>query len=257
MRAITLCYHDILCDGDARRSGFQSPGAETYKLPLATFRSHLRAIERGGRSEAYAVRLTFDDGGSGAMCAAEALEQAGLRGHFFISTGLIGKAGFLGAPQIAELSARGHTVGAHGVTHVGKMNRMADEHLLREWTESVRALAEIINAPVVTASVPSGFYSRRVARAAAAAGLRQLFTQVPTTRRAEVYGCEVLGRFTIRAWTPPSRVSALTRGALRPRIAAALSWRTRQLVKMVAGSAYGELRRAVLQRRSSTISVRS
>src|SRR5579884_960892 len=241
MLMITLCYHDVLPE-HGPGSGFNTTGADTYKISLDLFRGHLRAaLRHQGQSDV--PRFTFDDGGIGAMCAADALEEAGVRGWFFIPTALIGKAGFLCARQIAELSARGHIVGSHGTTHCGRMNRMPDDVLRCEWEESVQVLADITGSAVDTGSVPSGFYARRVAEAAAAAGIRQLYTLRPTRRVLEECGCEILGRFTVRAWTPPSRVAAIARGAQLTHLSEAVSWRIRQLVKTLAGSAYGDLRR--------------
>ena len=255
MRSLALCYHDIV-HGDPGASGFTTPGASTYKVPLERFREHLRALQDSRATTPFRLVLTFDDGGSGAMWAADALENAGQKGLFFITTGLLGTDGFLEARQVGELHRRGHGIGSHGATHRGRMNRMPEEELIREWTDSVRELSELTSAAVRTASVPSGFYARRVARAAAAAGIAELFTQQPTTRVLRRFGCDVLGRFTVRSWTPASRVAALARGDLRPRFEDAVSWRLRQITKLLTRGLYGDLRRVFLARRSWEASVR-
>ena len=250
-RLLALGYHDVVPAGTEEESGFRGADAATYKVPLEHFQQHLDALGKCGAGRGFNLLLTFDDGGSGACHAAAALEQAGCRGYFFITTGLIGTPGFLTAAQIAQLHARGHMIGSHGVTHRGKMSRMPEAALHSEWSESVEMLSSIIGAPVVTASVPSGFYATRVARAAAAAGIRRLFTQQPTTRPEQVFGCEVIGRFTIRTWTSAERVRALASGCLRPRLEEALFWRVRQFAKTAGGAAYGDLRRAFFERHSS------
>ena len=255
MRSLALCYHDIVHD-DPAVSGFTTPGAATYKMPLQRFREHLRALEDSRGTTPFRILLTFDDGGSGAMWAADALEEAGQKGLFFITTGLLGTDGFLEARQVQELHRRGHGIGSHGATHRGRMNRMPESDLLREWSDSARMLAQLTGAPVRTASVPSGFYARRVARAASAAGITELFTQQPTTRVLRRFGCDVLGRFTVRSWTPASRVAALARGNLRPRFEDALSWRLRQITKTLTRGFYSDLRRVFLARRSWEASVR-
>jgi peptidoglycan/xylan/chitin deacetylase (PgdA/CDA1 family) len=247
---LALCYHDIVPEGGAEESGFRGPDAATYKLSLASFSEHLRALGACPEKNRFRILLTFDDGGSGARHAADALERAGYRGYFFITTDLIGTPGFLNASQIADLHARGHIIGSHGASHRGRMNRMPEGVLLREWCDSVRVLSSIAGSAILTASVPSGFYSPRVARAAAAAGIRQLFTQRPTTRTVDTFGCEVMGRFTLRSWTPAPRVQALAAGHLRPRLEDVLSWRLRELAKTVGGSAYTGLRRAFFERHS-------
>jgi peptidoglycan/xylan/chitin deacetylase (PgdA/CDA1 family) len=251
VRLLALCYHDVVPEGSAEESGFRGSDSATYKISIARFSDHL--CELGARREKHrcCILLTFDDGGSGAFNAADALDRAGYRGYFFITTGLIGMPGFLSAAQIAELHLRGHVIGSHGTTHRGRMSRMPEEVLVREWSESVQILSSIIGEPILTASVPSGFYAPRVARAAAAAGIRQLFTQKPTTQPVQVFGCEVLGRFTVRCWTPASRVRALASGCLRPRLEDALSWRFREMAKTLGGSAYSDFRRAFFERHSS------
>jgi peptidoglycan/xylan/chitin deacetylase (PgdA/CDA1 family) len=255
MRSLALCYHDIV-HADPRVSGFTTPGAATYKLPLDRFQEHLRALESCRETMPFRLLITFDDGGCGAMWAADALEAAGHHGVFFITTGFLGATGFLQARQVSELHARGHVIGSHGATHRGRMNRMPEPLLAREWNDSVQALAALTGAPVQMASVPSGFYARRVAKVAAAAGIRQLFTQQPTTRIVHRCGCDVLGRFTVRSWTPASRVAALARGDLRPRFEQAFFWRLRQITKSLTGGMYGDLRRVFLARRSWEASAR-
>ncbi|KPK79394.1 MAG: hypothetical protein AMS25_12820 [Gemmatimonas sp. SM23_52] len=44
---------------------------------------------------------------------------------------------------------------------------------------SAKILAEIIGEPITTASVPSGWYSPKIAEAAAAAGIKVSFTSEP------------------------------------------------------------------------------
>ena len=41
------------------------------------------------------VLLTFDDGGKSAVRIADLLEEQGWRGHFFITTAMIGEPGFV------------------------------------------------------------------------------------------------------------------------------------------------------------------
>lgn len=247
MRYLVLCYHDVAPKGVP--SGFQSPDAETYKMSVDRFQEHLQAIA-GRRSESpFQVLLTFDDGGVGACYTADALEGVGCRGYFFITSNLIGRPGFLNPAQIADLHRRGHVIGSHGATHRGRMSRMPAETLAAEWSQSVAALSGIAGAPIRTGSVPSGFYAPRVAQAAASEGLRQIFTQEPTTQAKEAHGCEVVGRFTMRSWTPSSRVAALVRGDFFPRLEDATLWRLRNVAKSAGGSFYTELRRAYYHHR--------
>lgn len=250
-RLLALAYHDTIGEGPSGLSGFQDPDAFTYKIALTRFREHLDALESSKATTPFQVLLTFDDGGCSALLAADLMEQVGRRGFFFIPTAMIDTPYFMTPAQIAELHQRGHIIGSHGVTHRGRMSRMKPDILAREWSESVRTLSDITGSPILTASVPSGFYAPRVAEVAAEAGIRQIFTQQPTTRPAQAHGCEVLGRFTLRSWTSAEHVLALAQGTIRPRFTEALWWRIRKLGKALPGNTYREIRRIYFDRRSS------
>jgi saccharopine dehydrogenase-like NADP-dependent oxidoreductase len=60
------------------------------------------------------------------------------------------------------------------------MSKLSWAELLREWKESCAKLSDILQEPVVTASVADGYYSRKVGKAAAAAGIQVLFTSEPS-----------------------------------------------------------------------------
>src|SRR5439155_279734 len=135
------------------------------------------------------VLLTFDDGGASAYgCVADLLEGAGWRGHFFITTDYLGTPGFVGGAQIRELAGRGHVIGTHSCSHPTRMARCSWDRLIGEWSRSAQALAEVLGEPVRVGSVPGGAFARRVAAAAAAAGLTALFTSEPTVRCRVVDG---------------------------------------------------------------------
>ena len=248
MRSLALCYHDVAPEGV--KSGFQTPDAETYKLTVKAFEDHLGAIVSNQRRSPYKILLTFDDGGAGACHTADAIEKAGFRGTFFVTSTFVGQPAFVTAAQARDLHNRGHIIGSHGATHRGRMNRMPADRLSREWADSVAALSSIIGTAIRTASVPSGYYSPRVAQAAAAEGIREIFTQEPTTRVRQSFGCEVVGRFTMRSWTAASRVGSLVRGSVWPRVEDWSLWRMRGVAKSIGGNAYTELRRAYYHRRS-------
>jgi peptidoglycan/xylan/chitin deacetylase (PgdA/CDA1 family) len=254
-RFLALAYHDTVRDGPSELSGFQNPDALTYKVSLTRFREHLDALGSCKGTTPFEVLLTFDDGGCSALLAADLMEQVGRRGFFFVPTAMIDTPLFLTPAQIVELHRRGHIIGSHGVTHHGRMSRMKPDVLAREWSESVRTLSDITGSPILTASVPSGFYAHRVAEAAAAVGIRQIFTQQPTTRPAHAHGCEVLGRFTMRSWTSAEHVLALAQGTIRTRFQEALWWRVRKMGKALPGNTYRDLRRIYFDRRSSARSL--
>ena len=260
--AISLMYHDVVPAGQFEASGFGGAGAARYKLTVEEFRDHIDAIANAIGSQGFeACRLesgsaavpsqsiTFDDGGASAFGEiADRLEARGWRGHFFITTDYIGRSGFVTEQQISELSRRGHLIGSHSCSHPTRMSLCGDEQLRREWSESMSKLGDILGAPIWAASVPGGFYSRRVAQSAAASGLKLLFTSEPTTRMKVVDGCLVLGRYAIYRGTTAATAAGLARGDLAPRLRQAIAWNGKKAAKMLGGRAYLWLRDRLLPR---------
>jgi len=188
------------------------------------------------------VALTVDDGGVSYYTAvAERLEALGWRGHCLVTTGFIGRPGFLRAPQLRELHARGHLIGTHSVTHPQPFAACPWDRMVREWTDSRKALQDILGVDVTVGSVPGGSLSWRVVEAAEAAGLRVLFTSEPQTRVSRLGWCEVMGRFTVRAGARPDLArdfATLRRGPLWREWAA---WNGKKVLKGLLGAGYPRL----------------
>lgn len=252
MRTVVLGYHDVARAPERDETGFTGPGPDRYKLAPETFAAQLEAIaDEGGAAlagEGAPVVLTFDDGGRSALDRiAPALEARGWRGHFFVTTGRIGTAGFLDEQGVRELAARGHDVGSHSHTHPF-LTRLPDEAVADEWHRSKDVLERLLGREVATASIPTGYYEERIGRAAAAAGYRTLFTSEPWTEARELDGMELYGRFAVTVATPLDRVRGL---ASHSRVAIgseALAWQGRKAAKKALGPAYGRLRHVLLAR---------
>lgn len=243
MPSVVLAYHDVVPGDERRTTGFTGPGPDRYKLDPARFAEQLDLV-RGA-----SVELTFDDGGRSALdTIAPLLEERGLRGRFFVVTALLGGAGFLDRAGVRELVARGHAVGSHSHTHP-VLTRLADDEIVAEWRRSREILEELLDASVPTASVPRGYFERRVARAAAAAGYMTLYTSEPWTRVRPLEGIEVRGRFAVTAATPTRRVGALARRSPAAVAGAQVAWQARRGAKLVLGAGYERLRQAILSGR--------
>ena len=239
MDSITLCYHDVVDGSDINASGFPGAAAATYKMEENQFRKHIEAITRSANSSRndpnspskYHVRLTFDDGGASSCRIADILEGYGLREYFFIPTDYIGRPSFLSGRQILDLRRRGHIIGSHSCSHRGRMSNMSEERLAQEWARSVATLSDLLGESVTSASVPSGYYSRRVAETAASAGITLLFTLQPTVKTEIVDRCVVAGRYTIRRQSPAEYAAVIASGALRPRLQQRISWKAKNILK--------------------------
>jgi peptidoglycan/xylan/chitin deacetylase (PgdA/CDA1 family) len=215
-----LGYHDVT--NEPRASGFQRRGALTFKLGAARFAEHLDQIAAGpltprllpeidltkpGRH----LLLTFDDGGKSALRIGEELERRGWRGHFFISTALIGRRTFLTTAEIRHLRAGGHIIGSHSHNHPDIYRELCWERMIVEWRQSSDILSGILGEPCTIGAVPGGEISPAVLRSAAAAGLRHLFTSDPWPRPRIVNGTWVLGRMCPKDWTTAHEISELIR----------------------------------------------
>ena len=265
---IVLEYHDVVRDGGFSSSGFDEPGADSYKMTCENFDAHLAAVGAAsanvgatvdaalssaapiGSDRVVSALFTFDDGGVSALSEiAPRLEAHGWAGHFFVTTDRIGTRGFLSESDIRELGARGHVVGSHTCSHPVRMSACSPDRLAREWSDSVARLSDILGTEVTTASVPGGYHSQVVAETAASAGIRTLFTSEPTTRVAYVAGCAELGRYTLRRDDPASLAAALVGKARAARVRQWSVWNAKKVLKALGGEAYLKARALALGKR--------
>lgn len=252
MRVVSLLFHDVYvrCPGE---SGFCSPTADRYKLSVADFESQLAGlagVNAGGpmlatdlipprQSDDLAFTITVDDGGlSYYTVVADRLEALGWRGHCFMSTDFIGQRGFLTRDQIRELDARGHLIGSHSASHPTRFSACGVDQMRSEWSRSRQVLEDVVGHAIAVASVPGGYFSTAVARAASDAGLRLLFTSEPTTGIHTEKGCAVVGRFTVRCGSRPDFARRLVLPSPWTRCGAWTSWNAKALVKPLLGSSY-------------------
>lgn len=260
---INLMYHDVTTENAEDTSGFGGPGAARYKLPVDQFERHLDAIAAVVREIPLATpsknelksaasslwTITFDDGGvSAATEIAERLERRGWRGWFFITTDFLDTAAFCSQLQIKELHRRGHLIGSHSCSHPERISDCSWDQLVQEWTRSRQILTEIIEQPVVSASVPGGFYSTRVAQAAAKSGIQVLFNSEPTTGAFEIDGMLVLGRYSVYRGMSADDVASLMTSPMR-RMRQAAFWNLKKAAKVLVGPAYQAIRQHVLSRK--------
>ena len=259
---ITMLYHDVTPALADDSSGFAGPEAARYKLTPEEFARHLTAVatkvtsppmvttlrDELRRAASGSWLMTFDDGGVSAITdIAEQLERHGWRGWFFIATDFIDTPSFCTRAQLRELHERGHVIGSHSCSHPERISNCSREQLLDEWQRSRAVLSEIIGQPVTTASVPGGFYSREVARAAAASGIEVLFNSEPTTGLLDVEGCLIVGRYNVYRGMPADDAASLVSSPLR-RWRQLAFWNAKKVAKAIAGPAYKGLRQRLLHR---------
>lgn len=259
MKAISLLYHDVVNHADDDSSGFPGGAAARYKLEVGEFENHLKAIAgirrdkpvdgldilMKGETGEIPFLLTFDDGGSSACHIAEILADLGWLAHFFITVDYIGAPSFVSAEQIRALRRMGHVIGSHSCSHPERMSYCSLRELVGEWARSMKILSDIIGEPVLAASVPGGYYSRKVGAAASVAGIKVLFNSEPVTKCHYVDGCLVLGRYTILKGMGPQIAAGLAAGQLSPRLRQFLYWNMKKIPKTLGGELYVKARDAV------------
>ena len=241
-------YHDIVAAGAEDTSGFVGRDAALYKVTLRQFDAHLDAIlHSADQASARNFVATFDDGGIGAMTAADALERHGLVGNFFITVNYIGTSGFVTRRDLTELRSRGHRIGSHSCSHPLRMGHCGWSQLVHEWTHSRAVLSDILAEDIQIGSIPGGDFAPVVARAAAQAGYVGLFTSEPTRAAREAHGVTLIGRFAIRRSTTAEKATALAAGRFGPCAQETLIWNAKKLMKRLGGQRYLTLRRALLR----------
>lgn len=262
-RAISLLYHDVICGNDPDASGFQGANAAEYKLSRDEFSAHLQAIRTAlktpvltvnelytANSRSPPVMLTFDDGGGSAWeYIAPMLEAHGWRGCFFITTDYIDQPAFLSRDQIRDLHARGHVIGSHSCSHPLRISDCSRKQLLDEWQNSLQVLEEILGQPVTIASIPGGFYARKIVETAYESGIRILFTSEPVQKIADVGGCTVIGRFSVKRGDSPTLPAEFVRGNRLRRFRQYAYWNIKKVAKALGGPLYPWLRTAYLARK--------
>lgn len=95
------------------------------------------------------IMITFDDGLlDNYINALPLLEKYGFTGYFFVSTGNIGKVGYMNYPQLKDLIKRGHTVGCHTYTHHRMNINDTNELLNHEIIDSKVEVESNLNKPI-------------------------------------------------------------------------------------------------------------
>jgi len=87
-----------------------------------------------------------------------------------------------------------------------------------------------------------------VAEAAAAAGIRALFTSEPTTHIANVAGCLVLGRYTVYRGLSPEYAGDLAAGSRVALTKQQLLWGVKKILKTAAAPVWDGARKVLFSR---------
>lgn len=145
------------------------------------------------------VTVTFDDGFHACFdLALPALQRRGLVASFFVTTGYIGKPGYLGVDELRVMQEAGMGIGLHGKGH-RPWRRLEPDAMREEIFQAQDELQQILGAPVTEAACPFGAYDRRSLAALRQAGMTRVYTsdRLPARR-----GSWLVPRYTLRASEP-------------------------------------------------------
>jgi len=260
VKAVTLLYHDVVENAEFSSSGFKGGDADFYKLTDEEFSTHIKAISAEGFKAKNLSKLidgnltgttqflTFDDGGRSFLKPiADILEKNQQIGLFFISTDFIGTPGFLTEEEIKALHARGHVIGSHSCSHPKKISDCTREELLHEWAESKRILSEIIGEEVLSGSIPGGFLSEAVVKAAVDSGYKVLFTSEPLKRITKYEGCYLVGRYSLTQGMGYKSAISLSKLHLsHKQLKQFVLWNVKKFLKRYFGGIYRQIRLKLL-----------
>ena len=183
--APVLMYHHVT-EGEVASK--LEVSKKTFTMQMSYLKSHgfqvvapdelVHSVQSGQRPEKQIV-LTFDDGYQDNYTqAAPILESFGFRGIFFIVTDWIGKPGWMTWEQVRDLQRRGHTIGAHSVTH-RFLTAMSLAEAKDEIYNSKKLIEERLGQSIHFFCYPAGRFNTAIENLVQQAGCRAAFTNAP------------------------------------------------------------------------------
>ena len=217
-RVPILMYHSIGADDSAE---VPEGWSRFHTVPYGSFRAQLDLLVKDGRQSIppellgqaakveNPVVITFDDGHSSDVVAAEALHSRGLHAVFFITWSNLGHRHFLSTRDLCALDRLGFKIGSHGLTHV----RLTDEspaEIRDQLVKSKDRLESLLGKPITDFAVPYGRYDKQLIKAALAAGYQRIMTS--DFACANVAATTVMPRMGITSETTLEDFTLMLRG---------------------------------------------
>jgi len=184
---VFLMYHELerpgrpLCQPD--------PGYVRYILSEVDFREHVKSLTARGWSgwsvgqalqgvAGSGVVITFDDGcETDLLMAGPLLHEHGMGATFYVTTGFMGKKGYLTVQQLRELHGLGFEIGCHSMTHP-YLSDLDTARLRNEVAGAKAQLEQWLGSRIEHFSCPGGRYNPQVQAVVREAG----FTTMATSR---------------------------------------------------------------------------
>jgi peptidoglycan/xylan/chitin deacetylase (PgdA/CDA1 family) len=205
---VALMYHGIGAPADPREGARYTVSVQELEAQLDVLERHAEVVDPAQRAARSGVAITFDDGERTVLTEAlPRLARARMRAALFMTTGWIGRPGYLDADDLRALVRAGWLVGSHGHTHRFLTTLPAAE-LADELRRSRDLLADLVGAPPADLALPGGRSSPEVLEAARAAGYERLWTSEPGVNASLAAGAP-LRRTAVRRGDPIGRFERL------------------------------------------------
>ena len=242
---VTFLYHEV--SDNPNLTGFIRESNLVYKHNSKEFISNLEVINNirikpitinklQEKSDKHKILLTFDDGGKSSMYIADALEKYNWRGHFFITTSMIGNSTFVNKLDIKDLFNRGHVIGTHSHSHPMPFYNLSIKAMISEWTKSTDILEQILSSKIICGSVPGGDMDKKTIKSAKESNIKYLFTSEPFNKIWIEDEVVLLGRVCPKVGTKISKIKnfANNKGFFKER----LTRKSKNLIKFFLGPLY-------------------
>ena len=224
MRIDALTFHDVVAEtngSSAKSDGFYRIKLNELEVLLSQLRKlgyqtvssrEFLAWQQGERTlPERAVALTFDDGhASHFELVAPLLVRYRFTGTFFVSTGLIGKSGYMTWEQLRKLAFLGMEIGSHGITHRA-LTALSPKDIVEELATSKASLEQQLGVPIQALAAPGGFWNSAVASASQQAGYEAMWVSTIGTNGKETSPL-ALRRVVVRQPFSAERVVAMVEG---------------------------------------------
>jgi len=211
LRVPVLLYHALFEGND---------NTENYAISTDIFEQHIQYLSKNGFSCAdfgdlldsrlldkngkYVI-ISFDDGNYSDYAAAlPILKRYGMKATFFITVNRVGSPGYVDWTHLREMAKENMSIQSHSFNHVF-LSDLDNKALMHELQESKQQLQKELSLPVDFISLPGGFCSRNVLRAAQEIGYKGVATSCPGLNKTTSTGnSTVFNRFVITRSTPIS-----------------------------------------------------
>jgi peptidoglycan/xylan/chitin deacetylase (PgdA/CDA1 family) len=227
--------------------------AEKYAIAAGTFDQHVSYLSEAGFEgisfDAFLngfrpdpgkkyVMITFDDGNySDYSIAFHILRKYSFAATFFVTVGRIGTRDYLDWGHLGEMIDDHMSIQSHGLNHLF-LSALSEDDLRKELVGSKGILEGNLSHPVDFMSLPGGFYSPRVLKAAQGAGYKGVATSGPGLNRLGGSGetFNLYKRFAITRRTRMDSFQEIVQGSFLFNAKSHATYRVKSIAQKVLGS---------------------